>query len=400
MKLQVSFAVIALAAVGATACSSHESAPAAALPSVAVRTVQVAEADLARPFEAGGVVRARAVASVVARIMAEVRTVLVKPGDRVRAGQPLVQLDARELQAHQNRAEAGFGATQQSAALAEADRLAAEAGLALARLTFDRVSGLRTKNSATQHELDEATAALRGAEARLKVAEARAAEAKAAIASASAGATVAQVTASYATLTAPFDGLVTEKMVDAGNMATPGMPLLTVEDTRGFRLEVRIDESRATFVRAGDAVDVRLDQGSAPGASPADRQTVVRGRVAEVARMLDPGSHAFVVKIDLPDTTGLRSGMFGRATFAGDTHRGLAMPDAALTRRGQLAFAFVVDDTQRARLRLLNVSDAAAGLVEVRSGLVAGERVVVDPPAALVDGSPVTASPAGGENRR
>jgi len=277
----------------------------------------------------------------------------------------------------------------QATALADADRQASEAGLALARLTHQRIADLKAKNSATQGELDEAVANLRAAEARMKVAEARVLEARAAIDSAVAGASAADVAASYATLTAPFDGLVTEKNVDPGNMASPGQPLLTVEDDRTFRLEVRLDESRAALVRVGDEVGARFEDG-APS---------LTGRVAEVERMLDSGSHDFLVKIDLPPGTPLRSGMYGRAILRGAARKGLAVPAAAVVRRGQLASVFVVDGENRARLRLVNASEPADDMVEVRAGVRSGERVVVSPPAALLDGSPVTIAPAAGSVR-
>jgi RND family efflux transporter MFP subunit len=387
-----------VAAVGSYACSTHEPKVGSSGAPVTVSTAPVVEAELYAPFEAGGVVRAQRVATVVSRIMAEVRAVSVTPGDRVKAGQALILLDARELQAHRTRAVAGEAVVQQGTALADADRQAAEAALMLARVTHERITALRAKNSATQNELDEAVAALRGAEARLKVAEARVAESKAAVDSAVAGTSVAQVTASYATLTAPFDGVVTEKMVDPGNMATPGVPLVTVEDDRSFRLEVRLDESRASLVHVGDKVDVRLDERASGGAT--ERATaspaVIAGRVAELQRMLDPGAHDFLVKIDLPAGQSLRSGMYGRAVFRGEPHRGLAIPETAVSRRGQLVVVFVVDADNRARLRLVNASAATDGRVEIRAGLVAGERVVVAPPPALVDGSTVSGGPGAG----
>jgi multidrug efflux pump subunit AcrA (membrane-fusion protein) len=380
-------AVIAAAAAG---CSRGEAPQAPAGPPVTVSVATADEQELATPFEAGGVVRAQRVAVIVSRIMADVRAVPVKAGDRVRAGQPLVLLDGRELQAHRTRATASQAAVTQSTALAEADRQAAEAALALARLTHQRVSDLKAKNSATQGELDEAVANLRGAEARYRVAEARVAEAKASVESAVAGASAADVAASYATLTAPYDGVVTDKSVDPGNMASPGMPLVTVEDDRAFRLEVRLDESRAAFVHAGDEVSVALDGG-------ASSRT---GRVAEVERMLDPGSHDFLVKIDLPAGTALRSGMFGRAVFRGPGRTGLAVPDAAIMRKGQLTSVFVVGPDNRARLRLVNASEPVAGMVEIRAGLASGERVVVGPPPSLADGSPVVAGPGAAGSRR
>jgi RND family efflux transporter MFP subunit len=380
-----------LLAAGSSACSTHESSTASSAPPVPVATALAANVELARPFEAGGVVRARAVATMVSRIMAEVRAVPVKPGDRVRAGQALVLLDARELHAGKSRAEAGQISAQQSEALADADRQAAEAALALTRATHQRIAELRAKNSATPYELDEAVAGLRTAEARLNVANARVAESRAAIDAAAAGTSVAQVAASYATLVAPFDGLVTETMVDPGNMASPGLPLVTVEDTRSFRLEIRLDESRASLVRVGDAVDLRLDDATAVE-PPADsaRPAVSTGRIAEIARMLDPGAHDFLVKVDLPGTNALRSGMFGRARFRGEPHGGLAVPESAVSRQGQLAFVFVVDVENRAHLRLVNASDPLDGRVEIRAGLVAGERVVLGRPPSLVDGALVT----------
>lgn len=379
--LVVTAALVAAAAAG---CSQGEAPEAPAGPAVAVSVALAAEQDIATPLEAGGVVRARRVAVIVSRIMADVRAVPVKAGDRVRAGQPLVLLDGRELQAQRTRATASHAAVTQATALAEADRQAAEAALALARLTHQRVSDLKAKNSATQGELDEAVAGLRAAEARFRVAEARIAEAKASIESAAAGASAADVAASYATLTAPFDGVVTDKSVDPGNMASPGLPLVTVEDDRHFRLEVRLDESRAAFVHVGDEARVRLDSGA----------TDLTGRVAEVERMLDPGSHDFLVKIDLPPGTSLRSGMYGRATFRGPSHKGLSVPGTAVVRRGQLTSVFVVGSDNRARLRLVNASEALDGRAEIRAGLEAGERVVVSPPPTLADGSPVTAGPA------
>ena len=378
--LVLTAAVIAAAAAG---CSRGEAPQAPAGPPITVSVATAAEQELATPFEAGGVVRAQRVAVIVSRIMAEVRAVPVKAGDRVRAGQPVVLLDGRELQAHRTRATASQAAVTQSTALAEADRQAAEAALALARLSHQRVADLRAKNSATQGELDEAVANLRAAEARSRGAEARVAEAKASVESAAAGASAADVAASYATLAAPFDGVVTDTSVDPGNMASPGLALLTVEDDRAFRLEVRLDESRAAFVRGGDAVAVSLDGGASS----------LTGRMAEVERVLGQGSHDFLVKIDLPAGTGLRSGMYGRAVFLGSARKGLAVPEAAVVRRGQLTSVFVVGPDNHARLRLVNASEPAGGVVEIRAGLAAGERVVVGAPPALVDGSPVVAGP-------
>jgi len=372
------------ASLAAAACASenHEIADAAQRAQIPVRVAQASLQELATGFEVGGEVRARERAAIASRIMATVLEVKVKAGDRVRAGQPLVVLDARDLEASRVRAQAALVAAQEASRLATADRQAAQAALDLAAATHTRISELRGRNSATPHEFDEAQAGLRAAQARVQSADAQVAQALAGIEVARAAAEGAAVTASYAVLTAPFDGLVTEKLVEPGNMASPGASLLTVEDTRAFRLEVRVDESRAALAPLNGTVDVVLD-------SPAGAATRTAGRIAEIARVLDPGAHTFLAKIDLPVVEGLRSGMFARARFAGPPHDELAIPAGSVTRQGQLTSVFVVDETATARLRLVTVGEPAGDLVEVRAGLDTGEQVVLEPPSALVDGSRV-----------
>jgi RND family efflux transporter MFP subunit len=171
-----------------------------------------------------------------------------------------------------------------------------------------------------------------------------------------------------------------------GNMATPGAPLMVVEDTRAFRLEVRLDESRVGVLDRSKPVTVVIDSlgGDAAAGQPAT--------ITEVERALDSGSHAFLVKIDLPQHAGIQSGMYGRARFAGSIEQAIVVPASAIVRRGQLTSLFVVGSDNRARLRLVQVGAPVAGRVSVTAGLEAGESVVVAPPVALVDGSPVRAT--------
>jgi multidrug efflux pump subunit AcrA (membrane-fusion protein) len=371
--------VVALMGVALPACSGDTPPPPGERPPISVEVATAAMADLAGTFEAGGVVQARTTATLTARILAPVREVRVAPGDRVRAGQQLITLDARDLAAHAQGARAGALASEQSVTAAAAEQQAAEAALVLARSTHNRIASLHARRSATAQELDDATGALRAAEARAAGAAARAEAAQSGVESARAARDAASTTASFATITAPFDGIVTEKMVEPGNMAAPGTPLLRLEDTRGFRLDVRVDESRVGQVSVGATVPVLIDTGS--GGAP----TTISGTVAEIGRAVDADARAFLVKITLPESAGLRSGMFGRAQFSGQTRRALTVPADALVHRGQVTSVFVVDDNT-ARLRLVNVSGT-----EVLAGLAEGEVVIVAPPPAVTDGSRVTA---------
>jgi len=358
-----------------SACSSQkDTRPGDAEPPVSVTVARLAMTDIADAFEAGGVVQARTTATVMARILAPVRDVRVAPGARVRAGQVLVVLDGRDLDARARSTQAAALAADQGVAAAVSEQQSADAALALARATHGRIAGLHARRSATAQELDDATGALRAAEARAAGTGARLQAAKASVQSAHAATEETQTTASFALVTAPFDGVITEKMVEPGNMAAPGTPLVRLEDTRGFRLDVRIDESRAGQISVGAVVPVSLDSGAGGGAA------AVSGRVAEISRAVDADARAFLVKITLPDTPGLRSGTFGRAQFSGRTRRALTVPAGALVHNGQVTSVFVVEKDV-ARVRLVNVSGH-----EVLAGLSEGDLVITTPPPALADG--------------
>jgi RND family efflux transporter MFP subunit len=316
------------------------------------------------------VVQARTTAAIAARILAPVRDVLVSPGDRVRKGQPLIMLASADLAAAARAARSSALAAEQGARAAAGELRAAEAGLVLARASHERIAGLQARRSATAQELDDAIAALRSAEARVAAASARVSQAGSAVESAAAASDQANTAESFATIAAPFDGIVTAKMVEPGNMALPGQALLRVEDVREFRLEVRVDESRVGQVRTGDRVPVLLGSGSLQ----------VTGTVAEVSRAVDADARAFLVKIVLPDADGLRSGEFGRARFSGPSRPALTIPVSAVVRRGQLTSVFVVEEG-RARVRLVSLSES-----EVLAGLTESEVVILAPPAVLTDG--------------
>ena len=223
-------------------------------------------------------------------------------------------------------------------------------------------------------------AALRAAEAQVAAVEARARQADAVIGSAAAGRDAAAVTASYATITAPFAGRVTEKLVEPGNMAAPGTPLVRLEDTRGYTLDVRLDAAVVGRVSVGDAVETVID---------ADRPLVLSGQVREVARAMQADGRAFLVRIDLPVDSALRDGMFGRARMSGQQDDILTVAATVVQQQGQVASVFVVDDGV-ARRRMVVLGAATRGdRREVVSGLSDGEQVVVAPPVTLADGAPV-----------
>jgi multidrug efflux pump subunit AcrA (membrane-fusion protein) len=376
-----------LAALAGASCASRPPQTANDRAAVTVAVGRVDARDVTSSLEAGGIVRARATALIAGRVMAPITRVHVNPGDHVRRGAVLVTLDAREIQANKERAEAASLSAAEAAHAAEADVRGAESTVTLARATHDRMAALQAKRSATAQELDQAVAALAAAEAQRASAQARLAAANSARDAAQASVESATVTATYAVLTAPFDGLVTERRADPGSMATPGLALLVLEDPATYRLEVQLDEARAALVQVGATVSVRLDNATGEG-----EEAWSSGHVAEIARV-DPASHAFLVKVDLPASGSLRSGLFGRARFSGPTRRALTVPTSALINRGQLTFVYLVDAEGRARLRPISVGTGDHDRTEVLAGVREGDAIVTHPPPSLADGSPVTGEP-------
>jgi multidrug efflux pump subunit AcrA (membrane-fusion protein) len=368
------YVLLLLTVLGAAGCAADPEPARDAAPSVLVQTAPARLERQAVAFESGGTVRAKTTTVLSSRVMSAIVNVAVKPGDRVRAGQVLVRLDARQLAAGQARADAGLAATLEADAAADAERDAATSALTLARASHARIATLAERKVATPAEIDAAVAALRGAEARLKAANARKAEVASGIEAARAAARNASVDASFAAIVAPFDGLVTEKMAEPGTIAMPGTPLLVVEDVRVFRLEVSVDVADTATVTVGSRVPVAIG-----GLAPLD------GTVEEIAPSVDAVAHAYTIKIALPGTPGLRSGLYGRARFGGADRQLVAVPAGALVRRGQLTLVFV-DDNGTARLRYVHVGTPAGDRIPVLSGLAENERVIVEPPPSLADG--------------
>jgi RND family efflux transporter MFP subunit len=383
------FTVVVAASAGCSA--SHEpAAPSDTRAALAVQAAPVVAAQFRESIDAGGIVQARTSAVVSARLLATIREIKVAPGDRVRRGQALVVLDGRDLSAAALQASTARSAQNEGVSAARAELEAARAGQVLARQSHERIAALASRKAATAQELDAATSARAAAEARVTSAEARIRQAESALASAGAASDQAGVMASYATLTAPFDGVITEKLADVGTLAAPGLPILRMEDRSRFSLDIRLDEARAVGLAVGTAVPVSIDLSDGT-ARP------VEATVVELARGIDSGTRTVVAKLGLPSDAGFTSGLFGRAHLPGAAKQGLLIPGDAVVRRGQMTSVFVVDG-EHARLRLVTLgrgaTASAPGRVEAVSGLVADERVIVNPPAALSDGQRITVTAA------
>ena len=287
MNRLIGIVALSLVAGGLSACGRGEDRPQAkAGEPIPVTVAPVATIDTAERLEAGGVVAARESASISSRIVATIAGIRVKAGDRVRAGDVLITLDARDVTEHTGQARASAVAAEKALTQARTEQSAAEAEHRLATAWQKRIATLHARNSATDQERDEAEARLSAAAARLAGTQAGIEGADAHLASARAAVGVATATESFTTVRAPFDGLVTERLTDPGNLAAPGVPLLRIESDGARQVVVRVDEARAAYVHAGDRVSVLIDAAAEPAAD--DNRTRGRRRRGGACRWCGP----------------------------------------------------------------------------------------------------------------
>jgi membrane fusion protein, multidrug efflux system len=305
--------------------------------------------------------------------------VMAKEGDRVKKGQPLIEIDARDYRADLHAAQAALEEANSAAKAADSAITSAREQKNLAAATFKRYEPLVAKGSVTPQEFDEvrtkrsiAEAELARAEDNLRAAHARrkAAEAKVAY---------AQSLLSYTTIVSPFDGAVTAKSADIGALAAPGTPLMTVEQRGPYRLEVQVGETWLSRIKLGMAVRVVIDAINAN----------LSGKVNEIVPAGDPQSRTFAIRIGLPAHTLLHSGLYGKAQIPLGMRDVLLVPAASITERGQLVSLYTVDDTGLVHLRLVTPGKHYDGKVEVLSGLAPGDRIVVGGVNKVVEGSRV-----------
>jgi len=338
-------------------CSNGRQSVSAAPETVSnVLVVSAQTANVPDPVEAVGTLRAAETSQLAAQMMGNIVEIRVREGDHVQRGQVLAAIDDAQPRAALDRATAADLAAQQEISASESDFTLAEA-------TFRRYQTLFDRKSVSPQEFDEIKARYQAAQARCEMARAGQAQAKAALQQ-------AHTSLGYTHIVAPFDGLVTEKKADVGTLASPGLPIFTIEDLRRYRLEAAVNETDLRYVRQGEQVSVSID-------ALGDRE--LKGKVIEIVPAADPASRSFLVKIELPSDPALRSGLFGRAQFLRGERSALLVPRSAVVERGQLQGIYVLDQNRIAGLRYITLGKPTAQQVEVLAGLQAGEMLIGDP---------------------
>lgn len=298
--------------------------------------------------------------NVSTRMMGYITSIPVEVGQNVQAGQQLVSINNTDIQAKDGQANAQI--TQ------------AQAQYDIAKKDYKRFRNLYETQSASQKELDDMTARFEMAKAGLEAARQMKNEVNAQY--------------RYTNITAPISGVVTAKYAEQGNLANPGMPLLTIESPSVLQAQVMVSEQNIVQVKPGMEVKVILKSSGKE----------ITGKVSEISKSSFNTGGQYMVKINLPNSNEMLPGMFINAQFPFKSTTGneegfqasVMIPETAVIKNGQLTGVYVVSEEGTAVLRWLKIGKKTGSGVEVLSGLKPSEPYVISAQGRLYNGAKVT----------
>ena len=357
MKLQ-KFAIIFIATglfISSCGNSSEEQTKSSG---VKISTQDVSLINIPKTYNYSGTVSSLKKSTLSTRIMGQIDQILVHEGDLVQKGQLLVSLRSNDIDAQKSQVEANI--------------LAAEAAFKNAETDYNRISSLFESKSATQKELDDITTHYQMAKAQLTAAK----KAKVQV----------EETLAYANIRAPYSGVITDKFVDSGDMANPGMPLVAIESPDQFEVITRIPESEVNIVEQGDMVSVELKNSA----------ETIKGEVTHISPSSRFSGAQFEARVLLQPTDEqkelIRSGMFANINLQKGDDSKILVSDNLIINRGQLTGVWTVSQTGSALLRWVQLGKKYNGQTEVLSGLSNGDKLIIKSEERLYDGLLVSAN--------
>lgn len=335
-----------------------------------------------------GTIRSQSEAKVSSRVMAQVKEISVKEGasvigenDKVSEPTILAVLDDREIKARLEQAQAqvdslsrALDATKAKLGVAKAQVEAARANRDRAMADYRRYEDLHRHQAATGQQLEQARAQRDVTEAGLLAAirdvqatESEIMRVEAQRQQALAAAAEARIMLSYTVIRAPFTGKVIKKMIDVGDMATPGQPLFVLEVPSRIELHSYISESLIPYLEVGRKMDVFIDA----------LQQTFQGELTEMVPKADPATRTVLVKVALPPDSSFVNGQFGRLLVPYGKYDTMVLPGTAVRQVGQLSLVDVLGSDGHAQRRFVTLGKLHGDLVEVLSGVEEGEEVIL-----------------------
>lgn len=358
-------ALLAIASV-LSACGGHDEHPALASSQPELKTqaelfkVQNQSLPVFALFP-GSVITSDQI-SISSRVMGYVRSVDVHEGQTVKSGDTLLTIDSTDVTGAINQAQAAVNK--------------AWAALADAKNNYERYANLYKENAVPKQMFEQMQTAYKVAQSNYSAAIAGLKQAKSQL--------------NYVKITAPFSGTITSRSVDPGQMATPGLPLMTLQGSGQKQVEVQLSSQAFATLKLGDPVTVRYTdfQGE---------QHQFQGTVERMVDATDPVTHTHTVKIGVPENVNVRSGNYVIVQIAVAHETGMLVPLTAIHDRGGIRGVFVLDDQNRAWFRMVRLGHVIDGKQVILSGLVPGERLVTQSDDRLQNGIVITNAPAAKE---
>lgn len=347
------FISLMVVAVLAQACGSNASEKVKEVKTLKAKAELLTSTIVPKKFHYTGTVSSVNQSTLSTRIMGQISKVLVHEGDEVKRGQLLVSIRSNDIQAKQKQVEANI--------------IQVKAAFKHAKDDYNRIQTLRSSNSASQKELDDITVHYEMTKAQLDAAEKAKEE-------------VLEML-SYANIRAPYSGVITQRFVDGGDMANPGMPLLAIEAPGLFEVNARIPESDIYKVEKGDEVEVILDACQKP----------VKGIIARISPSSRFSGSQFETRINLlpnrEQRSAIRSGVFAHVKHLKGEESKLLVSEDMIVERGQLKGIWTVSQAGDALLRWVRLGKTYGDKVEVLSGLSEGNQLITSAQGRLFDGA-------------
>jgi RND family efflux transporter MFP subunit len=355
VKSAVIVTVLLILQIGFTSCSNNAT-PEIVTNAVRVSVRRVGSSDAPQQYAFSGNIEGKHKVTLSTKIMGQITSMPYDAGTRVSAGQVVVRINSDDLRAKR--------------AQIKASALEAQAAFKNAEVNYERMKNLYAKKSASQKELDDLETMYQMASAKKNAVKEMENEINDAI--------------GYGELRSPFDGFIVAKMAQQGDIASPGMPLLVIEDLSVLKIIVSVPESEIHLLKQKDKVLVRV--GSV--------ENDLAGQVEQINPSGNPMSRQFDVKVALTgmdnmQIANVKSGMYAQVILEKGTAKTITVPQSIIVKRGQLEGVFIMSDGGTAMLRWIRTGNSSGKEVEVLSGLRDGERLILSNTMPLKDGQKV-----------
>ncbi|WP_457553985.1 efflux RND transporter periplasmic adaptor subunit [Desulfobacula sp.] len=324
----------------------------------------VEEQEITRMYEAVGTIRPLTESIIESQVSAIVLKVSIVPGIAVKKGQLLIALDARHLTTKFKQAKEGLVVAKNNLKQTYKSMDETKAGLDQAEAAYNRTKKLFKSGIVTSQRLEIDKAMFLQAKARLEKSREAELSAKASIRQAKEIVKEAQIALGYSKITSPATGVVAERMIDPGDLAVPGKPLLIIQTSGALRLEANVREGLISRVILQNNYQVKI-------------MTVgktVPARIEEIVPYADPATRTFLVKASLPDTPGIYPGMFGRLLIPVKKEKTLLIPQKAVIQVGQLELVYVKKDNVWQSV-YIKTGKKFGEKIEVLAGLTGNETI-------------------------